>query len=67
MRLSSRMLWLYRAMGRPVPDVALERMLKDVPPSTVRATRLRLERSGAIVRSGVCGTGRGRRWTWRLA
>jgi hypothetical protein len=67
MTIATRILWLYRAVGRPVPDVAIEKMLADVPPSSVRGARRRLERSGAIVRAGVCGTGRGRRGTWRLA
>lgn len=64
---SSRILWLLRAFPHPLPDVALERMLKDVPPSTVRAIRLRLERSGLIQVAGWSGKGRRKRRTWKVA
>lgn len=63
----NRMLWLFRAMPRPLPDVALERMLADVPGSTVRGTRKRLERLGLIQKAGIRGSGRRKYWVWTLA
>ena len=45
----------------------LERMLKDVPGSTVRANRLELARKGLIVVAGIGGKGRRKYRTWRLA
>jgi len=62
-RTASRIYWYLRALGR-LSDAALERLMPDVPPSTVRASRLNLVRCGV-----VCVAGRsqdGTRWLWRV-
>lgn len=59
---ATRIVWLLRAFG-PVPDVALERAMRDTPPSTVRGARIRLVRRGIVRQAGRC---RDRRKKWGL-
>ncbi len=67
MPLTSRIYWIFKAFDRPLPDVALESILKDVPGGSVRGARKRLEKEGLIRVAGWVGRGRRKRRTWRLA
>jgi len=62
MTTATRILWLLRALDA-APDAVLERALRDVPPSTVRGARKRLERAGIVEQAGRCKD----RKRWRLA
>ena len=52
--------WAIRAFG-PCPDVVVERVLADVPGSSVRGARKRLERAGVVECVGRTKDGR-RKW-----